>query len=210
MQFKLAFIVAFVLAAAIAASATRRAARRHGGSLNQLTHEVPGLLIVRAALGLIFYAALISWMFGFRAAAWTYFPVPATVRWLAVVMLAPAIALLAWSFRTLGESYRGGVGLYDAHELVTTGPYRLVRHPIYLSFVAVMLLVLVLSANWVLGLSGLLLVVSIAAARIATEERQLLDRFGPAWEEYRTRTGRLFPRLRKEGPSQRRPSGTPR
>jgi len=161
-----------------------------------LSHEVRGLLAVRAALGLLFYAALIAWLFDLRVAAWSHIAVAVAVRWLGVLLLVPVLAFFNWSFRSLGMNYRGGAGLYDAHELVTTGPYRLIRHPIYLTFVAIMLLAFVLSANWVLGLSGLLLVGSIAVARIPVEERELSDRFGPAWEAYRSRTGCLFPRLR--------------
>jgi protein-S-isoprenylcysteine O-methyltransferase Ste14 len=197
MWFKLAFVVAFTSAVAVATTTARRATRRHGGTLNQLSHEVRGLLVVRAVLGLVFYATLIAWLFWPRALAWTYFPVPAAMRWLGVALLLPALAFFAWSFRSLGVNYRGGVGLYDAHELVTTGPYLWIRHPIYMAFIGIMLLVLPLSANWVLSLSGLLLVLSIAAARIPTEERQLHERFGPAWESYRERTGRLVPRLRR-------------
>ena len=196
MWFKLAFGVAFASAVAVAATTARRATRRHGGTLNQLAHEVRGLIVVRAALGLVFYAALIAWLFWPLALEWAYFPVPSAMRWLGVALLLPALAFFAWSFWSLGANYRGGVGLYDAHELVTTGPYLWIRHPIYTAFIGIMLLVPLLSANWVLGLSGLLLVVSIATARIPTEERQLHERFGPAWERYRERTGRLVPRVR--------------
>jgi protein-S-isoprenylcysteine O-methyltransferase Ste14 len=121
--------------------------------------------------------------------------VPMALRWLAVALLIPTLALFTLSFRALGTNYRGGVGLYDDHELVTTGPYHHVRHPIYVAFIAIMLLILPLSTNWVLGLSGLLLVTSIAAARIPVEDRELRDRFGSRWEEYRGRTGRVLPHL---------------
>ena len=97
------------------------------------------------------------------------------------------------SFQRLGTNYRGGVGLYDRHELVVRGPYAVVRHPIYVAFIAIMVLVLLLSANWVLGLSGLLLVSSIAVVRIPVEEQQLGERFGSAWMDYARRTGSLIP-----------------
>lgn len=195
MWFKVAFMLAFVYAVGVAVSAARRAARRHGGTFNQLHHEIPGLLAVRAALGLVFYTTLIAWLFFSRALMWTYLPVPPTGRWLATVLLIPLLAFFSWSFRCLGTNYRGGIGLYTDHELVTHGPYHWIRHPIYLAFVGMMLLVLMLSANWVLGGSGLLLVVSIAAARIPTEERELHARFGLAWERYRSHTGCMTPRL---------------
>lgn len=165
--------------------------------MNQLTNELRGLIVVRAALGLIFYAALIAWLFDLRAGRWSSFALPTSARWLSVLLILPVLVFFGWSFRSLGTNYRGGVGLYDAHELVTTGPYRVLRHPIYLAFIAIMILVLVLSANWVLGVSGLLLVASIAAARIPVEEAQLSRRFGPEYESYRAKTGCLIPRLRR-------------
>ena len=196
MWFKVAFVVAFAVAAIVATMTARSATRRHGGTLDQLTHEVPGLLFVRAALGLVFYATLFAWLFWPHALAWTYLPVPTAMRWVGVALLIPTLAFFAWSFRSLGVNYRGGVGLYDAHELVTTGSYRWIRHPIYTAFITIMFLVLLISANWVLGLSGLLLVASIAATRIPREERELHERFGLTWTSYRDRTGRLVPRVR--------------
>jgi len=116
---------------------------------------------------------------------------------IAVGLLIPTLILFATSFRALGANYRGGVGLYPNHALVTTGPYRLIRHPIYLAFIAIMCLVFVLSANWLLGLSGLLLVGSIAIARIPIEERELHERFGMSWQTYQEQTGKFFPRVRR-------------
>ena len=193
--FKLAFGVAFAFAATVAAITARQATRRHGGPLNQLTHEVRGLVFIRAALGLVFYFALMLWLFWPRTVAWSYFRAPMALRWAAVVLLVPVLAFFAWSFRTLGTNYRGGVGLYDGHELVVVGPYRWIRHPIYAAFIGIMLLVTLLSANWVLGLAGLLLVTSIAVIRIPVEEGELHERFGQEWERYRARTGRMMPRL---------------
>jgi len=57
--------------------------------------------------------------------------------------------------------------------------------------------VLLLSANWVLGVSGLLLVGSIAVARIPVEERQLREHFGIAWDNYCAQTGSIVPRIRR-------------
>ena len=107
--------------------------------------------------------------------------------------LVPVLVFFRSSFQQLGTNYRGGVGLYERHELVVRGPYAVVRHPIYAAFIAIMLLVLLLSANWVLGLSGLLLVSSIAVVRIPVEEQRLRERFGSAWTDYSRHTGSLIP-----------------
>lgn len=67
--------------------------------------------------------------------------------------------------------------------------------PIHGAFIAIMCLMVVMSANWLLGVSGLLLVVSIAVVRIPVGERQLRERFGEAWERYRAETGAILPRV---------------
>jgi protein-S-isoprenylcysteine O-methyltransferase Ste14 len=194
--FKLAFIIAIVYVAMVATKTARLATARHGGSVNQLSNEVKGLIAIRAALGIVFYAMLIWWMVRPNAPDWSILPIDPTVRWIAVLLLVPLLAFFAWSFRSIGASYRGGVGLHDEHELVTTGAYARVRHPIYLAFICVMVLVLFISANWVIGLSGLLLVISIPAARVPIEERELSERFGEEWSTYRKRTGAFLPRPR--------------
>jgi protein-S-isoprenylcysteine O-methyltransferase Ste14 len=195
-SFKVIFVIAFVVAVGAASATARRATARHGGTLNQLTHELRALIVIRAVLGLVFYAALITWLFLPSAFTWAYFAAPMALRWAAAVLLIPVLLFFVWSFRSIGANYRGGVGLYDDHALVTTGAYGLCRHPIYAAFISIMLLVFVMSANWVLGLSGLLLVTSIAAFRIPIEERELRERFGAEWEHYRARAGRLVPRVR--------------
>jgi protein-S-isoprenylcysteine O-methyltransferase Ste14 len=191
--FKIAFGLAFVIAVSVAGSTAKNAARMHGGSINQLSNEVKGMIVVRAALGFVFYAMLTIWMVRAKSPGWASLPFSDATRAVAAFLLIPILAFYIWSFRSLGTNYRGGVGLYERHTLVTTGAYRWVRHPIYVSFIAIMAAVLVLSANWVLGLSGLLLVVSIAAARIPVEERELEDRFKSDWTSYKSATVGLVP-----------------
>src|SRR4029079_14734589 len=99
MWFKLAFGIAFIFAMTIAVRTARLSARQHGGTLNQLHHEVRGLLAVRATLGIVFYAALTAWIFWPRSWPWMYLPLPISVRWAAVGLLLPTLAIFAASFR---------------------------------------------------------------------------------------------------------------
>ena len=192
--FKLAFVGAFAVAAMVGTTTARRAARKHGTGLNQLPNEARGLVALRALIGIVFYAALAAWLFWPARMRWAYLPIPLTVRTIAVCLLVPTLAFFAWSFRTIGDSYRGGVGLYEQHRLVTTGPYARMRHPIYAAFITIMVLVLLMSADWVLGVSGLVLVGIIARVRIPIEEAELQARFGDSWNDYTKRTGSLLPR----------------
>jgi protein-S-isoprenylcysteine O-methyltransferase Ste14 len=86
------------------------------------------------------------------------------------------------------------VAIQPGHTLVTTGIYRIVRHPSYLGL-------LIGAFGWALAfrsLAGVLLAalqIPPIAARIRSEERLLSSQFGEEYERYRTRTPLLFPRL---------------
>jgi protein-S-isoprenylcysteine O-methyltransferase Ste14 len=194
--FKLAFIALFVSVAVIASRTARRAARGRGEPINQLVHEAPGLIAIRSGLGIIFYTMLLIWLLRSRVPVWTRLPIPAGARWIAVGLIPFGVALFAWSFASIGDQYRGGVGVRGDHRLVTTGAYRFVRHPIYLSFILLMLLGTCISANWIIGASGVALVSIIAIVRIPIEERELAERFPATWPAYRSGTGCLLPHLR--------------
>ena len=102
---------------------------------------------------------------------------PDALRTLSIAMLVVGLIAWAWSaFLVLTRVPRG--------ELITTGPYRLVRHPLY---TAVALLVLpsigFLLNSWLGAATGV--VMYLASRRYAPdEERELAERFGPAWDAY--------------------------
>lgn len=193
--FRLIFVLAFASAVTIAARGARCAQKQHGKGLNQLQNEVPILIPIRLTLGIAFYAALTVWLFDLGRVGWSFLPLPREVRWSGAVLMALTLLLFNSSFQELGANYRGGVGLYSGHRLITTGPYKWIRHPIYVSFITFMVAVTGLSANWLIGLSGFLLVSSVAAGRIPIEERELNERFSEEWRVYKASTGCVFPHI---------------
>lgn len=192
--FKLAFGTAFLGLVLGAIRVARRLRSRPEASVDQTEHELPALRIIRPVLGLVFYGALADWLIPGSRLPWATMELPLAVRGLGGILSLAGVGLVVWSFETLGSHYRGGVGLWEDHRLVTTGPYRRVRHPIYAGFVLLMAGILLLSANWVMGISGLALTVSIPALRVSVEERQLEERFGDRWRSYASRTGAFWPR----------------
>jgi protein-S-isoprenylcysteine O-methyltransferase Ste14 len=102
---------------------------------------------------------------------------PAPLRAVSIVLLAVGVVVWAWSVVLI-------VGRVPRHELITTGPYALVKHPLY---TAVALLVLpwlgFLVNTWLGALIGIVL---YAASRRFTpvEEAELARTFGPAWDAY--------------------------
>jgi protein-S-isoprenylcysteine O-methyltransferase Ste14 len=107
---------------------------------------------------------------------------------LAGVVFVVGIAIVVWSFQTLTLRRRG-------RELVTTGPYHYVRHPLYsVMFWGPHLLVFFLTGTW-LALLALVLMFVAGHLLIGREEKLMELEFGEAWREYARRTPRFLPRL---------------
>jgi protein-S-isoprenylcysteine O-methyltransferase Ste14 len=79
--------------------------------------------------------------------------------------------------------------------MVTSGPYQAIRHPIYTAFLLIMGSTLLISANWLIGLSWIGMTVLEIASRIGFEESLMIEYFGDQYRDYMKRTGRLLPRL---------------
>jgi protein-S-isoprenylcysteine O-methyltransferase Ste14 len=115
---------------------------------------------------------------------------------LSIVFLSLA-GLLSWTgTHALGRQWRIDAGLNADHQLVTWGPYRVVRHPIYTS-----MLCLLLGMGFLIGLLPLLvLAVAVFVAgteiRVRVEEQLLASRFGGQFEDYRRRVPAYIPFLR--------------
>jgi protein-S-isoprenylcysteine O-methyltransferase Ste14 len=102
-----------------------------------------------------------------------------------------------WSQWCLGRFWVGGIGLHKGHQLITSGPYRYVRHPLYSGMVISTIGIGVFSLSPILFLAvfcffgGFML-------RIPAEEQMMRNKFKRRHEAYVAKTGLLFPRLRKE------------
>jgi protein-S-isoprenylcysteine O-methyltransferase Ste14 len=116
------------------------------------------------------------------------------IRWLGVALFAAGGALRIWPVFVLGRRFSGLVAIQPGHTLVTSGVYRVIRHPSYLGL-------LVNSLGWALafrsGIGVLLtaLLIPPLLARIYAEERLLRTQFGGEYDAYRRRTSRLLPGL---------------
>jgi protein-S-isoprenylcysteine O-methyltransferase Ste14 len=122
---------------------------------------------------------------------------PSALRLAGTLIFGPIAALLSWSsVRHLGRQFRITAGLYEDHELVTTGPYAIVRHPIYASLLAILAATLSLLTPWQWALLSLALFVAGTEIRVATEDGLLASRFGNDFEEYRKRVKAYVPGVR--------------
>jgi protein-S-isoprenylcysteine O-methyltransferase Ste14 len=101
---------------------------------------------------------------------------------------------LFWrSHADLGRNFSAKLVIREQHDLVTTGVYRFIRHPMYASFLLWSLGQLLLLPNWVTGLAGLFGFCVLYFPRIRREEQLMLGRFGDIYREYMAHTKRLVP-----------------
>lgn len=121
---------------------------------------------------------------------------PFLVHWLGAAVMVIGIIVFVQSHEFLGRQWSPSLELIDEHELVATGPYRHVRHPMYTAIFLITLAQALLLDNWVAGPSGLIAFTLLYVLRVDDEEAMMEAQFGSTWTEYAARTPRLMPRLR--------------
>jgi protein-S-isoprenylcysteine O-methyltransferase Ste14 len=122
---------------------------------------------------------------------------PGPVRILASMLVGPIAAALSWTaVKHLGKQFRVNAGLYEDHELVRTGPYGIVRHPIYSSVLAILLSTILLLTPWRWAAVSLAFFVAGTEIRVRTEDKLLASRFGREFAEYRKKVPAYVPFVR--------------
>ncbi len=105
---------------------------------------------------------------------------------------ALGVLLAIWARRHLGRNWSGEIAIKVDHQLVRSGPYALVRHPIYTALLAMYAGSAVVSGEWH-ALLGLALAAIAYGRKIQLEETNLLESFGAGYREYCGRTWALLP-----------------
>jgi protein-S-isoprenylcysteine O-methyltransferase Ste14 len=123
-----------------------------------------------------------------------FFPAGAAWEWIGVALTAAGVAIAIWARWHLGSNWSGVVTLKEGHELIRTGPYRSVRHPIYTGMLLGLLGTLI-ALGEVRGLIALACAWLSFYVKARREESFLAQEFGPAFSEHQRNTGMFFPRL---------------
>jgi protein-S-isoprenylcysteine O-methyltransferase Ste14 len=114
---------------------------------------------------------------------------------LGIAITATGLAFSVWARAYLGSNWSGAVSVKVGHELVRTGPYRWVRHPIY-SGMILALLGTALVRHQVRGLIAVVLAYVGFKIKSKIEEQTMSATFGSAYADYSSTTGAILPRLR--------------
>jgi protein-S-isoprenylcysteine O-methyltransferase Ste14 len=146
-------------------------------------------------LGIAGFVSTIAFVINSGWVAWANLPPPGWVRWTGFTIALIGFALLQWAQTTLGRSWSDTPRMMKEQVLVTNGPYRVIRHPIYTAFFLILGSTFFISANWLVGISWISMTLLEIFSRINFEENLMLEYFGDRYREYMKRTGRLLPKL---------------
>lgn len=123
------------------------------------------------------------------------FPRELWIEALGIALTVAGMAFAIWARAYLGGNWSSSVTVKVSHELIRTGPYRWVRHPIYSGLILAMIGT-ALNRRTVRGMVGVVLLWVGFTIKSRIEERFMQATFGPQYDEYRQTTGALVPRPR--------------
>lgn len=172
----------------------RRRAERSAGPLRDGGGRSVLLTTLRA-FGILALLPVLAYLVRPSWVEWARVPFPPALRWLAGVVGLAGLPVLVWIFRTLGPNISPSHSTRRGHRLVTDGPYRFVRHPLYTTGTVLSVALALLTALW-WPVAWLVPALLLLHWRTPREEERLVEAFGDAYRDYRQRTGRYLPRLR--------------
>ncbi|HTW50007.1 MAG TPA: isoprenylcysteine carboxylmethyltransferase family protein [Acidobacteriaceae bacterium] len=115
---------------------------------------------------------------------------------LSMILGPPSVALAWMATRHLGKQWRYQAALRADHELIRTGPYAWIRHPIYTSMLGMVLATGFCWTWWPLFVTGLICFIAGTEIRVRAEDRLLAERFQEEFEAYRKRVPAYLPLMR--------------
>jgi len=169
----------------IVAAANVKAVRRREASVTRFFHVALSVLA----------AALLAWPV--RWLPWLdrrFLPPTMSAYWPGLIMVAAGIAFAVRARHYLGRNWSGTVTVKQDHELIRTGPYRLVRHPIYTGLLLAILGTVIAFGEW----RGLLAFASLSGSllfKLRVEEHFMSESFPKEYARYRADVPALIPRI---------------
>ena len=188
--FRLAAAPILVVAIAIAGYYRARA-DRSGGALPAEPRRRK--VSLQLAIGLVMWGTLLFEIVAPSLVPWSRLLLPNTLRWLGVGVGLAMILLLWWTMRSIGSNVSRSTSTRAGASLVTHGPYRWIRHPIYTTGVGLYLAFALMLDSKPIFAFVVILVIWLPF-RVRDEERSLLASYGEAYRAYIGRTGRFLPR----------------
>ena len=125
---------------------------------------------------------------------WSALSFPICLKWIGLVLTILGMGVEFSTQLYLGRNYSTLLNIREEHSLITAGPYRYIRHPMYTALITTGVGLAFLSANWYFALPFIVTIIVIIL-RIRKEEEIMIDEFGEEYIQYMKRTKRFIPFL---------------
>jgi protein-S-isoprenylcysteine O-methyltransferase Ste14 len=121
-----------------------------------------------------------------------FLPLGPAVFWIGAAITAAVLLFSIWARHHLGNNWSQAVTLKKDHELITSGPYSLVRHPIYTGLLLAIVGCAVARGEW-RGVLAVVLVFFALWQKLKLEEKWMRAQFGESYQAYSRRVPALLP-----------------
>jgi protein-S-isoprenylcysteine O-methyltransferase Ste14 len=173
----------------------RKADRESGETISRKVDGTAFMNIVRIG-GLLLWLSPLVYLINPTWMAWSKIGLPEWVRWTGVVVGVLCVFGIYWLFRSIGRGITPTSATRREHKLVTEGPYRWVRHPLYTIGSSMFIALGMMADNWFIMVLAILAFLAMAS-RTPKEEANLIEKFGDEYRQYMKRTGRYLPKFSK-------------
>lgn len=190
------FVLGTLLAVVTISGYYRRRARAESGTIPR-QREGLALIVARLAFALPLFLSVIIYVLNPDWMAWSSLSLPTGVRRVGVGLGLLAVPGAFWVFRSIGANISETVLTKEHHVLITHGPYRWVRHPLYTLGILLFVAFGLMAANWFILAVTAVSLAAIVIVVIPREEKQLRARFGDEYRDYMAATSRMVPGLRR-------------
>jgi len=172
----------------------RSKADRESGERVSLRQEERPIFVGLRLGGLMIWLSPILFAINPAWLSWSAMGLPTWARWTGALGAIGVLALFRWMFMAIGPGITPTVATRTRHQLVTSGPYRWIRHPLYTFGTIFFLSMAALMDNWAVAVLSLG-VLALLVRRTDSEEQHLIGKFGDEYRDYMRRTGRFLPRI---------------
>jgi len=171
----------------------RKADRDSGEKISRSVDGSAMMTLIRIG-GLALWLSPLVYLINPHWMTWSKVGLPEWARWLGVIIGTLCVFGIYWLFSSIGSGITPTSATRKQHKLVTSGPYRWVRHPLYTVGSSMFVAFGMMADNWFIAGLGILTFI-LMAIRTPKEEANLIEKFGDEYREYMKRTGRFLPKL---------------
>jgi protein-S-isoprenylcysteine O-methyltransferase Ste14 len=191
--FRLITFSTLLISAGISIYFRLKADRETGQTISRSVDGNILMTIIRLG-GLILWLSPILYVLNPGWMEWSKIGLSDELRWLGVGLGILCVFGIYWLFSNISNNITPTSITRREHKLITSGPYRWVRHPLYTIGASLFVSFGMMADNWFIALLGLLMFI-VMAIRTPKEEANLIEKFGDEYRNYMKNTGGFLPKL---------------